>query len=694
MLELFPYDPRKNQEEIIRDTYSSAENGDNIILQSKTGSGKTVCTLSALIGYCLTHGKRLVYTTRTNSQQKQVITEARAIWKKVPENLRSENEIFAVPLQGRKNMCLLANHIKDFRDAFPEEMSMMCGLRKKRTSEAVESMDKLLDPDISDDLFEVMLEKRQCPYYYSLMAKDTVGIRNWVSKAIPGSREIVSRCRESTICPYEFMKSLMADSLLVVMPYIFIFNDPIRQHLLDWLNEETENILLVIDEAHNLPNYLRDMYSFTLSVVTIGAAKKEAKKFGIKQFSEGIPVSLFLDVLKDSMEDLAQEYIERRDMFDHSEEQTEPNTGPMEPPSPQAVPGEDDAVIPQDALSTALMSALKTTSARLARGIERIAQDGIAILDKKKNDGKLPRSYLLIVASFLRQWNELTEEYYIKLIYDRNNPQLEAYCLDPKKGGVICQTFHSSVHMSGTLEPLDEYRDCMDLPNSLLKKYPSPFDPANLLILNHPGATTRYAQFNGNQEMVDAYRRIISGILGSNERNTMVFFPSYKIMSLLTEGIHLEDSHFRRDIFFERSGASQRELLDQVHSFRDSPGAVYFSVIGGRVSEGMDFPGESLEVALLVGIPFPKPTARQRGLIRYYDIKTGNGWLFAVHAPTVRKMLQAMGRLIRSKEDRGVAVLLDIRARRFEQYFEGMELCNDLRGRIELFFDGSEPKFE
>jgi len=210
--------------------------------------------------------------------------------------------------------------------------------------------------------------------------------------------------------------------------------------------------------------------------------------------------------------------------------------------------------------------------------------------------------------------------------------------------------------------------------------------------LNHPGVTTRYAQFNGNREMLEAYNKIICGILGSNERNTMVFFPSYKIMSLLTEDVDPGDRHIRRDLFFERSGASQRELLEQVHSFRDSPGGVYFSVIGGRVSEGMDFPGESLEIALLVGIPFPKPTARQRGLIRYYDIKTGNGWLFAVHAPTVRKMLQAVGRLIRSKEDSGVAVLLDIRARRFEQYFEGMEICVDLKGRIERFFNDRGSK--
>ncbi|MDP7266346.1 MAG: helicase C-terminal domain-containing protein, partial [Candidatus Thermoplasmatota archaeon] len=125
---------------------------------------------------------------------------------------------------------------------------------------------------------------------------------------------------------------------------------------------------------------------------------------------------------------------------------------------------------------------------------------------------------------------------------------------------------------------------------------------------------------------------------------------------------------------------------DEISSFRTSPGGIFFSVIGGRVSEGMDFPGDTLELAILVGIPYPKPTARQKGLRRYYDIKTGNGWLFAVLAPTVRKILQAMGRLIRSEEDRGVAVIMDVRAKRFQEYIDGLEMEEDVAGRVRKFF--------
>jgi len=436
----------------------------------------------------------------------------------------------------------------------------------------------------------------------------------------------------------------------------------------------------VVDEAHNLPDFLRDLYSFTLSRSTIGTAKKEAERYGIDIFCNDITVECFLDLLETTMIELAEEYID-----DGNSGDTLNNFNTM-------ISVEEDAVIPQDALMTGLMSGLVITSTTLMKGIQKLAYDGYVIKEKKQTDGKLPRSYLLTVATFLRQWEDLTEEYYIKLIYDRKNPHLEAYCLDPQKGGVICQTFHSSVHMSGTLEPLHEYRDCLALENSELRSYPSPFDPENLLILYTSGLTTRYAQFHGNEKMREGYERVICNILREHRRNTMIFFPSFRIMNILTTGEMMKNITRDRPVFHERTKDSQQELLEEVSSFRNSPGGIFFSVIGGRISEGMDFPGDTLEMALVVGVPYPKPTARQKGLRRYYDIKTGNGWLFAVLAPTVRKILQAMGRLIRSKDDKGVAVILDVRAKRFQEYIEGLEMEEDVAGRVREFFSDNTAK--
>ena len=107
--------------------------------------------------------------------------------------------------------------------------------------------------------------------------------------------------------------------------------------------------------------------------------------------------------------------------------------------------------------------------------------------------------------------------------------------------------------------------------------------------------------------------------------------------------------------------------------------------MGGRISEGMDFPAEQLEIAIIVGIPYPKPTARQRGLQRYYDLKFGKGWEYTVNAPTARKLLQSIGRLIRDDNDKGVAVILDIRAPRFKQYIRDMKESKNLLDDIRTF---------
>jgi DNA excision repair protein ERCC-2 len=140
----------------------------------------------------------------------------------------------------------------------------------------------------------------------------------------------------------------------------------------------------------------------------------------------------------------------------------------------------------------------------------------------------------------------------------------------------------------------------------------------------------------------------------------------------------------------EERGMSQSALMELVSDFKEKGnenkgGATLFSVIGGRISEGMDFPAEQLELAVIVGIPYPKPTARQRGLQRYYDLKFGKGWEYTVEAPTARKLLQSIGRLIRNETDRGVAVILDRRAIRFKRYINDLEESKNLLRDIDDF---------
>ena len=93
-------------------------------------------------------------------------------------------------------------------------------------------------------------------------------------------------------------------------------------------------------------------------------------------------------------------------------------------------------------------------------------------------------------------------------------------------------------------------------------------------------------------------------------------------------------------------------------------------------------------MAVVVGIPYPKPTARQKAMRHYYEVKFGRGWDYAVKAPTTRKLLQAVGRLIRSETDRGVAVILDSRAAQFKGEVPELEPSYDVVADARRFFEG------
>jgi DNA excision repair protein ERCC-2 len=325
------------------------------------------------------------------------------------------------------------------------------------------------------------------------------------------------------------------------------------------------------------------------------------------------------------------------------------------------------------------------TSKTLRDIISDLKAYGEKIQEYKQKDGKLPRSFLHKLGVFLEFWITIEMDQYIKLVVDAGNgknPRVEAYCLDPSIGTDILKEVHTSIHMSGTLEPLDEYRDSLGLPlETKLASYPSPFPKENRKIFFVRDVTTRYDELMKDKTIMPQMWRHVSDICNTFPKNTMVFFPSFNTLSMFRKNGHFAE--IQRCLYVEEQAMSQSELMELVTDFKscgngDGNGAALFSVMGGRISEGMDFPAEQLEIAVIIGIPYPKPTARQRGLQNYYDLKFGKGWEYTVQAPAARKLLQAIGRLIRNENDRGVAVILDKRAPRFHQYMKDMRESRDL----------------
>jgi DNA excision repair protein ERCC-2 len=353
---------------------------------------------------------------------------------------------------------------------------------------------------------------------------------------------------------------------------------------------------------------------------------------------------------------------------------------------------EEDGLIPNDELEQQLMHRFKITSLKLEQLITDVLKIGETIRDKKISEGKLPRSYIHSIASFLLFWHNIEAHNYVKVAVGGGNPRIECYCLDPAFATDIVRKCHASIHMSGTMRPLDEYRDTIGLPlDTMLKVFPSPFPAENLTVCYVDDVTTRYEEWTKYPELVSRLGEHIVAITNKFDRNAVVFFPSFNILTEFIEaGLK---ARIKRSVYVEEQHLSQPELMETVMKFKESSemGNVLFAVVGGRIGEGIDFPARELEIAVLVGIPYPKPTAKQRALRYYFDMKFKKGWEYTVKAPAIRRLLQSIGRLIRNESDVGCAVILDRRAVHFKEYFEDLKCLkhDELLSVLESFFKKS-----
>lgn len=658
-MELFPYTPRPNQKAILTTISNAFKNRDHLVMESGTGSGKTICALSAALQYALANNKKIIYITRTNAQQQQVIKELRAIRQRLKPNDSRKDKLVGVGIQGRSNMCSHAKQDEELSKGTSEELSKFCSNEKKKTRNS----------------------QKGCLYYRNFVnEKEQVeDMIEWFKDILPTAETFIDHCEQKTLCPYELNKKIVRDATVVVVPYIYIFDITIRNMLFDWLGIAEEDVLLIVDEAHNLPDYLRDLLSAQLSVWMLRNCSYEAKEYGNPSMADGkFTIAAFCKTMEDIIRELRDTYV-----YSILED------GIQKKPSSKT-----DAFLPTNEFLSEITERTGISQKQIHDVIEDLIAYGEKIQEAKQKRNKLPRSYLHKLGLFLDFWINIAHDQYAKLIVDHaegKNPRIETYCLDPSVGTKILSKFHSTIHMSGTLEPLEEYRDSMGLfQSTTLISFPSPFSKHNKKLYFVSDVTTKYAELARDPQIKERLWYYISSICNTFEQNTMIFFPSFNVLSMFKR--NHDFSAIQRSIFLEEQKMSQTALIDLIDDFKsygdnDGDGAALFSVMGGRISEGMDFPAEQLEIAVIVGIPYPKPTARQKGLQRYYDMKFRKGWEYTVEAPAARKMLQSIGRLIRDEQDRGVAVILDRRAARFKKYMRDLTLTDHLLKDMGSFFN-------
>jgi len=600
----------------------------HMVLESGTGSGKTVCALSGALQVALAGGKKVLYLTRTNSQEKQVILELRSINEKVP--------VFGVALQGRQGTCPLIRRDKELSAGTPEELSKICRDKRRR-----------------------VLEDRPggCRFFKGLQDVDMDQLFEHFRSTLPTAEEMIDHCDSLNICPHEVMKEMVKDAKVVAAPYAYFFMPFIRNSLLDWMDVPMEDVLIIVDEAHNLPDYTREIESFQLSRFMLDAVGKEVEEYGDPEVANGVSLNDVRMECSRLLEEAVAEYLI-----------------------------DEDGLIPPSFLEEGLMSAFTSTSRTLQAMAKLIMEQGEIIRESRFSQGRLPRSFTYSLGAFLSYWLTLDEECFVKLVVGGENACLKAYCIDPVVTTSALLGCGGSVHMSGTLVPLNEYRDSIGLPlETSLVTFPSPFPKENRRVFYTEDVSTKYEEMQSSPDMVQMMEDHVVHVCNGVRRNTVVFFPSYSLMDrFVSDGVSRRIS---RPVHLEERGMAQLELMDVVTRFKRTSheGQVLFAVMGGRISEGIDFPEDELELAIVIGIPYPRPTAKQRALMHYYELKFRRGWEYTVKGPAIRKLQQAIGRLIRTENDVGAALVLDRRITHFSDRLELFPTEHPLQD-IQAFF--------
>ena len=629
-----PYSPRGNQPEIIDRIESAIRKRGHIVLESPTGSGKTFCSLAAVLPTAIKNDLRIVYCVRTNSQQRQVVHELR-------EFKKAGYPISAVAFQGRKSLCPEQRYDSELKRSNWVEKSKICKSLKMQSK----------------------MGEAGCRFYRTLLHGGDSLAKKWSSNILT-AEEFAEKAEEAGLCPYELNKLLLKDARVVIVPYVYFFEEFIRKFMLGRMGTSLDKVAVIVDEAHNLPDWARSAASESVTIETINRAVLESNKYGL-QLVDGRHATSFLNLVEVAIESLADYHIPENG-----------DEGLL--PSHLVAP---DSEVPT--FETEMMSLGKMTLYDLKRDSSEIAKMGQLIRQDLLDHSKRPRSYVGSVGDFLCLWLDSMESHSIRLV-GKDPQRLEKVCLDPRVMTGFLDSTAGVVSMSGTISPLEMFRDLIGLrPDAILEKQGSTFPRKNKKILYLQDVTTSYAELNREPRIWDNLVERLDSITTSFSGNIALFFPSYKLLESALEKLNLS-----KPVYREYHGMEQEELMRTVESFKSDSGAILAGVMGGRLAEGIDYPDTSLEMAVIVGIPYPAPGVRQDALQHYYDISfDGRGWEFAVESPAIRKLLQAAGRVVRSETDRGFIIITDNRAVRFLEYVPELETTDDIVPEIGRFFE-------
>ena len=430
------------------------------------------------------------------------------------------------------------------------------------------------------------------------------------------AEQVKRECK--AVCPYQILLHMTKEADLIIGDYFHIFHPGVRDIVLEKSETKLADSIIVVDEAHNMPSRTRSLFSATISTGLLERCKTETEKFGYyheQEYLDQFREELFRMSRKELGQDSFEKELEKRDLV---------------------------------------------TLVDSFHSFEELKVELRDVADEVEQEQE--KSFCRQLEEAMEKWNGKDEGFVRCIKREKEEIKVQYSCLNPQiSTEKPLNASHSSILMSGTLTPPKMYVALLGLDDNLThtQEFGSPFPQENKEELVVPSLTTKYEE--RGSAMTQKYAWILHKSLEKVPGNAAVFFPSYSMLKKIRK--ELRDKTDRK-IYTESRRMGKEEKQDTLKQFenRSEKGdGLLLGVAAGSFGEGIDYPGEILKAAFIIGLPLQRPDLETKALIDFLDEKFGKGWDYGYSYPAMNRAIQAAGRCIRSKEDRGVIVYMDKR---------------------------------
>lgn len=468
---------------------------------------------------------------------------------------------------------------------------------------------------------ETICQKEYCEFangYYDRINNAILDI--FSHESFINRTTIEDYARKYTLCPFEFSLDVAFVADAIICDYNYIF-DP-KVSLKRFFDEHKRHSVLLIDEAHNLVDRSREMFSAELLKSNFLTLKREYPKGSH---------------LYDSVAKLNKYFIELK-------------KGCLEK-------------------GHLLMKELQVDAVELLEEFIRNAE--MELLQPKQDEQALLLDTYYAATGFVRI-SKLYDERYVTYVETmKNEVHLKMFCLDPSH--LLQQSgkkFRATVYFSATLLPLPYYMDMLGgTPDDYILGIPSPFSKEQAEVFIQPLSTRYHDREHTKKQMTVMFSLLVRERSG----NYLIFFPSYHYMRNVYEDFTANYPDIPTIIQTSQMTEGEREQFLEYFTEESSQTLIGFAVLGGIFSEGVDLKGNRLNGVIVVGVGLPQLCLEREIMKDYFQTIGKNGYDYAYTFPGINKVIQAGGRLIRSETDTGTIVLVDDRflTQKYQQLLPG-----------------------